>query len=78
MILSSSCASSLKASPRLENRTLRISKDFPGFEYRYCIKKHWFTGDCTKWQIDKYDLRDDTTRQKLIDMGFVARVRKKF
>lgn len=80
IILISSCASSaLRFIPALENRTLRISKDKPGFEYQYeaCIKE--FLGVCVKKEMKKdvYDLTDPTIRQKLIDMGFVAKVREK-
>jgi hypothetical protein len=61
----------------LENRTLRISLDFPGFEYQYeiCVKK--FLGICVKYRMEKetYDLRDVEIRKKLNAMGFVAKVR---
>lgn len=64
--------------PDLAHRTLRISREFPGFEYHYevCLKK--FLGICTKkmMQVDIYDLRDEAMRNKLVDMGFVAKVRE--
>jgi len=75
--ISASCA--LLSAPKLELRTLRLSKDIAGFEYQYevCIKK--FLGICTKKEIKKdlYDLNDLAIRKQLIDMGFVARVREK-
>lgn len=71
------CASSeILSLPQLEHRTLRISPDFAGFEYQYevCVSKFIW---CTKWEWrkDKYDLNDKAVREKLINMGFVARVR---
>jgi hypothetical protein len=69
----------MQSPPDLGNRTLRISLDLPGFEYQYeiCIKK--FLGVCVKHAMTKdiYDLRDEAIRKKLIDMGFVAKVREK-
>lgn len=80
MLLSSSCASWLLASPpSLELRTLRLSLEIPGFEYQYevCVKK--ILGICTKSEMKKevYDLRDAEVRKQLVAMGFVARVREK-
>lgn len=75
-----SCASLLQASlPALENRTLRLSADIPGFEYQYEICAKRFLGICTKHQMTKetYDLTDPEIRKKLINMGFIARVREK-
>lgn len=78
--LSSSCASSRADSPpALENRTLRLSAEIPGFEYQYrvCVEKFlWF---CTEKKMVKetFDLRNVEVRRKLIAMGFVARVREK-
>lgn len=77
----SGCASlPLPSPPTLENRSLRISKDFAGFEYQYevCVK-HGLFGNCreSKWVKDTYDLTDPAMRQRLIDMGFVAKVREK-
>jgi hypothetical protein len=63
----------------LENRTLRISEKVPGFEYQWeeCVKK--FLGMCTKkeMKLELFDLRTPEIRQKLIQMGFVARVKEK-
>jgi hypothetical protein len=79
-IWSVSCASSpVDSVPALENRTLRISRDLPGFEYQYtiCVKQVLFI--CTQTQMKKetYDLRDEVVRLQLINMGFVVRVREK-
>lgn len=67
------------SAPALENRTLRISPDIAGLEYQYwvCVKR--FLGICTRTEMKKelYDLTDIAVRKKLIDMGFVARVREK-
>jgi hypothetical protein len=64
----------------LQNRSLRISKLVPGFEYNYevCDKKNIF-GGCKESHMEKelYDLTDPTVRQRLIDMGFVGKVREK-
>lgn len=67
------CASATVV-PRLENRTLFISKDFAGFWYKYCVKKKFFSRKCKEWKIDKYDMSNKDVRMKLINMGFVARV----
>lgn len=70
--LSYSCSSTALV-PKLERRTLRISKEFAGFVYRYCVGGYTlFTHRCKKWQEDKYDLTDEATRLKLEAMGFVA------
>jgi hypothetical protein len=62
----------------LENRTLRISPDIAGFEYQYevCVQK--VLGICIKhgMQKDLYDLTNLETRKKLIDMGFVAKLKR--
>lgn len=63
--------------PVLENRTLEIAKDFPGFKYRYCVKWQFWTGKCKEYKVDIYDLNDTTTRLKLLHMGFVLKVREK-
>lgn len=66
--------------PVLENRTLKISDKVPGFEYQWleCEKKSLF-GGCKKWiaKVELYDLTDPEVREKLRDMGFVAKVREK-
>ncbi len=79
MISPLACASFQPVSPpQLANRTLRLSSEKPGFEYQYevCLKS--FLGICTSkiFRKDFYDLNDPLVRQKLIDMGFVARVRE--
>ena len=72
------CASAVII-PDLPNRTLRISDKVTGFEYQYevCAKK--VLGICTKHEMhtDYYDLGDLAVKQRLIDMGFVAKVRDK-
>lgn len=72
------CASIEVVIPSLERRSLDISREFPGFVYRYreCTKKGIF--GCRKWEtrVDKYDLTDPATRNKLADMGFIAKVRE--
>lgn len=66
--------------PALENRTLRISATIAGFEYswRECVKRGLF-GNCRQWEMktEVYDLADVKTREKLIHMNFVARVKDK-
>lgn len=82
MVTLTACASLAdnEAAPALENRTLRISAGLPGFEYQWreCVKKGLF-GNCREWAMRKefYDLTDAATRERLINMGFVARVREK-
>jgi hypothetical protein len=76
-----SCASLQEQSPpKLELRTLRISKEITGFEYQYqvCVRFGLF-GNCKEYKITKelYDLADPAVRNQLIDMGFVAKVRDK-
>lgn len=65
--------------PQLENRTLDISEDLPGFEYRYWICTKRFLGICTRQElkVEKFDLNDADLRRRLIDMGFVAKVRER-
>jgi hypothetical protein len=83
-LLVASCASlagpDYEKPPALENRTLRISAGMAGFEYswRECVKRGIF-GACRQWDMRKetYDLTDAATREKLIHMGFVARVKEK-
>jgi hypothetical protein len=80
MSLSSSCALLQAAGPpQLENRTLRISIDVPGFEYQWEVCSERFLGICTKHKMVKetYDLTDLEVRKKLMLMGFVLRVREK-
>lgn len=66
--------------PALENRTLKISSKVTGFEYQWreCTKRGLF-GRCQKIEMrtELYDLSDAAVREKLINMGFVARVRDK-
>jgi hypothetical protein len=66
--------------PRLEFRTLRISSKVPGFEYQWfeCTKKGLF-GNCREEtvRVEYYDLRDETVREQLKNMGFVGKVREK-
>lgn len=66
--------------PALENRTLKLSDKVPGFEYQYreCTQRGLF-GVCRKveMRIETFDLRDPVVRDKLINMGFVAKVRDK-
>lgn len=81
LILSlSACGSMPVDPPALENRSLRISADIAGFEYRYevCTGTNIF-GGCkgTKWVTETYDLTDMDTRKMLIHMGFVGKVREK-
>lgn len=65
--------------PELSQRTIRLSRDFPGGEYQYdvCIKK--ILGVCLKREhrVDKYDLTDPAVRNQLVDMGFVLMVEVK-
>lgn len=80
MVLILSCASlSDVVVPELSKRTLRISTRVPGFEYQWsvCVKKNWL-GGCREYQmkVETYDLRDEAVRDKLIAMGFVAKVRE--
>ena len=65
--------------PELENRTLQIAPDFAGLYYQWRICTKSFLGSCRKWEIKRetYDLNDLTVRAKLIDMGFVAKVKDK-
>jgi len=46
-------------------------------EYKYCVKYKFLSSKCKEWKIDYYDLQEEETRKKLINMGFVARVRGK-
>lgn len=74
------CSSIATDVPALENRTLRISASVAGFEYQWreCVRPGLF-GACRRWEtrVEHYDLNDAVIRNKLSDMGFVARVREK-
>lgn len=77
----SGCASlAIPPVPTLQLRTLRISTKVPGFEYQYevCVKEGLF-GNCRQkeMRIEYYDLTVPEVRDKLINMGFVAKVREK-
>jgi hypothetical protein len=63
----------------LENRTLWLSPEIPGFYYQYDICVSDFLGICTKHERRKetFDLRDEKVRRQLLDMGFVAKVRER-
>jgi hypothetical protein len=63
----------------LELRTLRLSRSGPSLEYQYRECARSFLGVCTKWgvKVERYDLTDKKVRDKLIDMGFVMKVREK-
>lgn len=65
--------------PQLEDRTLRFSPDRPALEeqHRVCTKKILFICIDSEMQKNIYDLTDPVIRKQLIDMGFVAIVRKK-
>lgn len=81
ILLSSSCAASLKRSPlKLEFRTLEISATKPALVWQYCTKvSFWNRSKCRKgaWRVIEYDLTNPETRKKLKDMGFVLKVRRK-
>lgn len=78
-----SCASlSTVSPPALENRTLRLSPDFAGFEYQYedpsaCDKYVLFVCVHHPMKKDTYDITKPEIRKQLIDMGFVLKVRDK-
>jgi hypothetical protein len=80
IIYISSCASSVIASvPALEKRTLRLSREKPGFaeyQYRVCVA-HFIW--CTEYKMKKdfYDLKDPSVNNKLIDIGFVLVVKER-
>lgn len=80
IISSVGCASLATSSlPALENRTLDLHPNIPGFIYKYetCVKR--VLGICIKkdLKVIEYDLRDEETRKKLFLMGFVGKVREK-
>ncbi len=80
MILSGSCASLAEPLlPRLEQRTLRIDPNAPGFVYQYrvCVRKVMSVCFKHEMRVEKFDLSDPAVRKQLIDVGFVARVREK-
>lgn len=79
-IICNSCSSLNQTPPTLELRSLELTNEVPGFVYQWneCLKKGLF-GNCRQWQIKKelYDLRDPVILKQLMDMGFVATVRRK-
>lgn len=63
----------------LKDRTLRISKDKAGFEYRYykTIKCGFLKlKTCRDEVVDFYNLSDPIVRKQLIEIGFVLKVRE--
>lgn len=62
--------------PKLEQRTLWLSEEIPGFFYHYCVKESIF-GNCKEYKTDYYDLTDVELRKKLKNMGFVLKVHQK-
>jgi hypothetical protein len=73
------CSSVPARVPVLADRTLFISEDVPGLEFRYsfCVKQ--FMGACFKAEDRReyFDLRDPDVRRLLNDTGFTARARGK-
>lgn len=63
----------------LAERTLYVSKDLPGLEYRYQMCIESFLGACFEAEDRKeyYDLRDEKVRQFLINAGFVVHTKLK-
>ncbi len=78
-ILASSCASwALGSPPKLELRTLRLSRKGPYLEYQYKICVRRKLGICLKhgMKVEKYDLTKQEVRNQIVDTGFVMRVRE--
>lgn len=61
--------------PELSKRTLRIASDFAGFTYSYCKTMR---PNCREkdWVVQKFDMTDVATREKLKNMNFVLVVEK--
>ena len=76
LLITISCASKNLIRP-LRDRTLMISKDGAKLYWQSCIKKTMFKKRCKEWHRDEYDLTKKEVREKLIDMGFVVRVRER-
>lgn len=64
--------------PKLQNRTLYLSRKGPWLEYQYrvCVKRK--LGVCVdhELKIEKYDLTKEAVRNQLIDAGFAMKVRE--
>lgn len=78
--LISNCASwGIVSSPALELRELEIDPEAPGAEYWYETCESSIIGICVKKKMvrDTYDFNDPAVRRKLIDMGFILRVRNR-
>jgi len=69
--------SSVATVPKLELRTLRISKKVIGFEYRYCVKHKFLSSKCKRYNTEYYDISKKEVRDKLLNMGFVLKIRIK-
>lgn len=85
LLLISSCASVANTSPpRLQDRTLLISKEGAYLEYPYfktvCKFPHRpIFKDCNQVRVvEKFDLADPAIREKLINMGFVLQSKQRF
>lgn len=61
--------------PMMEDRTLYVSEDVPGLEFRYSLCTVQFMGACFAHEAHKeyYDLRDEGVRHLLQDAGFSAK-----
>jgi hypothetical protein len=66
--------------PKIENRIMRFSLNYPGIEYQYerCEKDPTTWGNLLKRKVkcrmvkEVYNRTSKATRQKVIDMGFKA------
>lgn len=76
--LSSSCAIYAKPLvPKLENRTLRIHPEKPGFYYEYCTDYSFWTKKCQEWVTEFWDINNEADRMQLIHMGFKLKVHRR-
>lgn len=77
LVVASGCASISSSPPELSLRTLRISEKVPGFEYQYEVCTKMFLGICRKseMRVEYFDLTNTEVRLRLLNMGFVGRVR---
>ncbi len=74
-LFSLSCASVNYMRP-FKDRTYTIDVERGVFIWRTCLRKSLFKRKCKKWYTDELDFSKKEVRQRLIDVGFVLRVRR--
>jgi hypothetical protein len=67
------CAGQVYPHGDIMNQILRMRNGYSGLTHRVCAEKNWL-GDCKKWDIIEYQIRNKEGRMRFIDLGFVCSV----